>query len=224
MSTELASTRTNVNSLSSELETTKNSVSSLSTSLSNHTHDDRYYTESEIDNKFAGVSSSSHTHDDRYYTESEIDNKFAGVSSSSHTHDDRYYTQSVIDSKLAGLSGGGSAGMVREFNSDSSGTFNTGKTEFTYDRNGAKIYTITVNINYNEYNDITDSIYYSFVIDYMSVQSSGTYRTYWLPSITVWGDTELKEFRGKSIMFYLESGGIRIKANNCTIVHVCGYE
>ena len=55
----------------------------------NHTH-----TKSQITD-FA------HTHDDRYYTESEIDSKLAGKASSSHTHDDRYYTESEINSKLA---------------------------------------------------------------------------------------------------------------------------
>lgn len=44
-----------------------------------HTHDDRYYTESEIDTALAGKSNTGHTHDDRYYTETEVDNMFNGV-------------------------------------------------------------------------------------------------------------------------------------------------
>ena len=58
-----------------------------------HTHDDRYYTESEIDTKvsalntaISGKATSSHTHDDRYYTESEIDTKLAGKSDTTHSH------------------------------------------------------------------------------------------------------------------------------------------
>lgn len=43
---------------------------------------------------------SSHTHDDRYYTESEINTKLNGKANSSHTHDDRYYTESEINTKL----------------------------------------------------------------------------------------------------------------------------
>lgn len=39
-----------------------------------HTHDDRYYTETETDQLLAGKAASAHTHDDRYYTETEIDN------------------------------------------------------------------------------------------------------------------------------------------------------
>ncbi|MEY8338481.1 hypothetical protein AALB16_10740 [Lachnospiraceae bacterium 62-35] len=42
---------------------------------SNHSHDNRYYTESEMDSKLSGKAASSHRHDDRYYTESEINAK-----------------------------------------------------------------------------------------------------------------------------------------------------
>ena len=48
-----------------------------------------------------GASASGHTHDDRYYTESEIDSKLTGKSDTSHTHDDRYYTETEVDTKIA---------------------------------------------------------------------------------------------------------------------------
>ena len=76
-----------------------------------HTHDDRYYTESEVDSKLGGKANSSHTHDDRYYTESEVNSMLSGKANSNHTHnyaasghthDDRYYTESEVDSKLGG--------------------------------------------------------------------------------------------------------------------------
>lgn len=51
-----------------------------------HTHDDRYYTETEIDSKLNGKSNTGHTHDDRYYTESEINTKLAGKSDTYHSH------------------------------------------------------------------------------------------------------------------------------------------
>ena len=53
---------------------------------SGHTHDDRYYTESEVNTLLAAKAASNHTHDDRYYTESEIDSKLSGKANSSHTH------------------------------------------------------------------------------------------------------------------------------------------
>ena len=67
-----------------------------------HTHDDRYYTESEVDTALDGKANSSHTHDDRYYTESEVDTALNGKANSSHTHDDRYYTETEIDTELSG--------------------------------------------------------------------------------------------------------------------------
>lgn len=52
----------------------------------NHNHDDRYYTESEIDSKLENKSDASHNHDDRYYTETEINNKLEDKANASHTH------------------------------------------------------------------------------------------------------------------------------------------
>ena len=48
---------------------------------SSHTHDDRYYTESEINTKLSSKSDTSHTHDDRYYTETEINNQINDLKS-----------------------------------------------------------------------------------------------------------------------------------------------
>ena len=91
-------------------------------------HDDRYYTETEMDAKLAAKSNShSHPyasdthnhdtqyeplgklHDDRYYTETEMDSKLAAkadnhshpYAATSHTHDDRYFTEAEINTKLA---------------------------------------------------------------------------------------------------------------------------
>ncbi len=50
----------------------------------------------------AGKSDSNHTHDDRYYTEAETDALLAGKSDTGHTHDDRYYTEAESDAALAG--------------------------------------------------------------------------------------------------------------------------
>ena len=55
-------------------------VTNLNSNLGNkantgHTHDDRYFTESEMNTKLNGKANSSHTHDDRYYTEGEINTK-----------------------------------------------------------------------------------------------------------------------------------------------------
>lgn len=74
----------------------------------------------------ADLASGSHTHDDRYYTETEVDNLLTGkedtfakntafnkdfgtgqddVASGNHIHDDRYYTENEIDTLIDSLSG-----------------------------------------------------------------------------------------------------------------------
>lgn len=91
-----------------------------------HTHDDRYYTETEADTLLDGKSDTGHTHpqsditdlvadlagkaplvhnhDDRYYTETEADALLAGKAALIHNHDDLYYTQTEDDLLLAGKS------------------------------------------------------------------------------------------------------------------------
>lgn len=80
-----------------------------------HTHDDRYYTESEIDTKLSGKANTSHGNHVPA-TETANNAKFLrndntwqtvtpaniGAAASSHTHDDRYYTESEINTKLNG--------------------------------------------------------------------------------------------------------------------------
>ena len=61
-----------------------------------HTHDDRYYTETEMNAKLDGKSNTGHTHDDRYYTESEIDSKLSGKANSNHSH---YSITTVADNR-----------------------------------------------------------------------------------------------------------------------------
>ena len=55
-------------------------------SKANHTHDERYYTESEINSKLNEKAAVIHNHDDRYYTEAEMNNKLDGKSNTDHTH------------------------------------------------------------------------------------------------------------------------------------------
>ena len=80
-----------------------------------HVHDDRYYTEQEIDAALAVISAAlagksdvGHVHDNRYYTQVEIDGALAvintalaGKSDVGHIHDGRYYTETEIDAALA---------------------------------------------------------------------------------------------------------------------------
>lgn len=80
-----------------------NDTITISSSLPAHAHDDRYYTETEIDTALAGKSDTSHTHDTRYYTETEIDTALAGKANSAHTHaiGDVTNLQTTLDGKAA---------------------------------------------------------------------------------------------------------------------------
>ena len=55
-----------------------------------HTHDDRYYTETETNTLLDGKSNTGHTHDDRYYTEIQVDDLLASKSDNNHNHDGVY--------------------------------------------------------------------------------------------------------------------------------------
>jgi hypothetical protein len=63
-----------------------------------HTHDDRYFTESEITSKLALKSDTTHSHTVEWAS---IDGVPATFDSTVHTHDDRYFTETEVTTKLA---------------------------------------------------------------------------------------------------------------------------
>lgn len=68
--------------------------SSHSHSISNITN-----LQSALDSK----SETGHTHDDRYYTETEMNTKLNGKADTSHTHNDTYYTKDEINTRLGDI-------------------------------------------------------------------------------------------------------------------------
>lgn len=71
-----------------------------------HIHDDRYYTESEVDSKLADKANVTHTHTianvtDLQETIDGLEQDIAGKANASHTHDDRYFTETEVTDKLA---------------------------------------------------------------------------------------------------------------------------
>ena len=84
-----------------------------------HDHDDRYYTEAEVDALIAAVAVSTHDHDDRYYTEAEIDALLSPINTTiatksdiGHTHDDRYHTKEHAATVFAGIVHNHDAGNI----------------------------------------------------------------------------------------------------------------
>ena len=66
--------------MNTQINTNKSDISALKISVAGkadtgHTHDDRYFTETEVTNKLAGKSDTGHHHDDRYFTETEVAKK-----------------------------------------------------------------------------------------------------------------------------------------------------
>ena len=65
-----------------------------------HTHDDRYYTKTEMDTELDGKANTNHTHSITNITN--LQSQLDGKANSVHTHDDRYYTETEMDKKLNG--------------------------------------------------------------------------------------------------------------------------
>ena len=59
--------------------------------------------EAALEAAIGGKAASGHTHDDRYFTETEVTNKLATKSDIGHDHDDDYYTETEIDGKIETL-------------------------------------------------------------------------------------------------------------------------
>ena len=74
-------------------------VNEVYDSVGSHKHDDRYYTEAQIDDKLSNLSAKVHDHDERYYTEEQIDEKLSGLSEKGHDHNELYYTQAQMSNQ-----------------------------------------------------------------------------------------------------------------------------
>ena len=84
-------------------------IDELSRLVEEHDHDDKYYTENEIDELLLEKAEKDHDHDDKYYTENEISGIIASIdedikkkADEVHDHDDKYYTESEVDELLSG--------------------------------------------------------------------------------------------------------------------------
>jgi hypothetical protein len=71
-----------------------------------HNHDERYYTQTYIDNVLNNTTISL-VNDARYYTKPEVDSDIAGCAPLVHNHNNLYYLQSQIDARFAVYMGTG---------------------------------------------------------------------------------------------------------------------
>lgn len=100
-----------------------------------------------------------------------VEGKFTGFNHicwQNHNHDDRYYTEEEIDEKFSNVSGGGSAGMLREFESDvTAGAEIADEKTLEWQGNKSKFYTVTVKAL-----ETGDTCYYTFTVDYKALSAT----------------------------------------------------
>ena len=127
----------------------KQAAGSYLTSLPAHTHDDRYYTESESDTRFAtaaqGAKADSalqslpaHTHDDRYYTESESLSLFARKDTNSAIGGNLVIGNGTYGNSTA-YGNSGARLMFSGSNSDAQGNYYIGTNHEEYGGNYSKL-------------------------------------------------------------------------------------
>ncbi len=162
-----------------------------------HNHDDRYYTEGELNTSGAGGSvhwdnisnkpgsfnPNSHNHDDRYYTESESDGRYTQFG---HNHDDRYYTEGELNTS----GGGGSVHWNNVSNKPfilTSESDPTGVSAVGFSWDSAETLRINVNLNNGVNKQGTVNLHNHF-----AVLDGGYYNTFYsvnsFNSTVVFGD------------------------------------
>ena len=108
-----------------------------------HTHDERYYTETEIDTKLSNKSDISHNHDGAYYKQSEIDIKLGNKSDKIHTHTEAditdldKYTKLEVDTKLNSKSDTGHIHDKRYYTETEIDTKLSNKSDISHNHDGA---------------------------------------------------------------------------------------
>ena len=146
-----------------------------------HTHDDRYYTETEVDTLLTGYSATGHTHDDRYYTESEVDTLLSAKAPLANPS----FTGTLYAPTLHGSTGGTAFNPTFSFSGDP----NTGM----YNSSANTIGFTAGNINMM-----------SLISSGISMQLNGTQGT---PSISWGADPDTGIYRAGTNLLGLSVGG-----------------
>lgn len=100
-----AEDKTTLDGLAAQDLFTKDEADELYAAI-DHNHDDRYYTESEVDSKLSAKADATHTHtigqvDNLQETLDGLESDLAGKANATHIHDDRYFTETEVTDKLA---------------------------------------------------------------------------------------------------------------------------
>ena len=133
-----------------------------------HTHDDRYYTETEVNNLLGGKAASNHNHNSTYLGISakaesaksadsvawaNVSGKPSTFAPSSHTHDDRYYTETEVNNLLGGKANSSHTHSYNDL-SNKPTIITVNNATLTIQKNGTNVATFTSNSN----TDVTANI------------------------------------------------------------------
>lgn len=112
------------------------SASDVGAAPSSHNHDDRYYTETEIDTKLAGKSDTTHNHDTKYDSKgsaSAVQENLDVVSDTlnDHTSNTDIHFTALERTKLSGIATGAQVNTVTGVKGGSESTYRTGNINIT---------------------------------------------------------------------------------------------
>lgn len=127
-----------------------------------------------------------------------------------------FYTEDEVDAKISNINGGGSAGMVREFQATGNGLVSGATGEWTYSNNDSKFYIIT--LRYNPTGEVGSSgKLFSVTVDYKAIANNSPTTFYATDSVGV-TITKTVDSNG-----YFQSITFKIATANTVFSEICGY-
>lgn len=108
------------------------SASDVGAAPSTHSHDDKYYTETEMDAKLAGKSDTTHKHDNDYAAKVHSHDEYAlGETLNAHTENDDIHFTAAERTKLSGIAAGAQVNTITGVKGNSESSYRTGNVNIT---------------------------------------------------------------------------------------------
>lgn len=108
------------------------SASDVGAASSTHSHDDRYYTETEIDSKLSGKSDKTHNHDSSYAAKDHSHDDYAlSDTLDDHTSNSDIHFTAAERTKLSGIAAGAQVNTITGVKGNSESSYRTGNVNIT---------------------------------------------------------------------------------------------